>query len=349
MDNGQLCLLCFIDLSSAFDTVDHTILSTRLRTSFGFTDTALKWLQSFFNERSQSVRHGGAVSHTSAVSSGVPQGSVLGPLLFVMYITDIVALVQRHGLHIHVYADDVHIYGFCSPSNRSEICSQMSECLDSLSAWFSTNRLQLNVSKTNFLWCASECRQRKLTFDPIWFGSHLSPPATRVKCLGVILDSTLSFKSQVSNTVRSCFSALRQIRSIRRSLSQPLLKVLVQALVIPRLEYCIPILSGLPTSQLQRLQAVLHASARTIFNTGYFCSVTPLLHNLKWLPIKARIEYRLAVLAHRCKTGLAPAYLSEGLQPSRPFSSPLIGNSFLHCATSAPLHYRRALLPCLCD
>ena len=333
MDSGRLCLLCLIDLSSAFDTVDHRTLLTRLQTSFGFTDTVLKWLHSFLNDRCQSIRHAGQFSETSAASSGVPQGSVLGPLLFVLYISDIINIVQSHGLHVHVYADDVQIYGFCTPALKDDLSSQMSACLDSLSAWFAANRLQLNVEKTEFMWCAGKSRLKKLSFEPVRFGSQRPPPSLRVKCLGVFLDSSLTFTSQISSTVAACFSVLRRIRSVRRSLSRPLLTILVQSLVLSRLDYCVSILSGLPSSQLTRLQSVLHASARTIFHSSRFSPVTPLLRQLRWLPVQARIKYRLAVLAHRCHLGTAPAYLSEALRPS----SSVRGRSRLRSSRSSSL------------
>ena len=249
------------------------------------------------------------------------------------FTSDLINLVQNHGLRIHVYADDVQIYGFCPPSKRNDLSAQLSACLDSLTSWFASNRLQLNIKKTDFMWCATRRRQSVVSFDPIRRGSHFSSPAPRVKCLGIFLDSELSFSTQVSKTVSSCFSVLRQIRSIRRSLTRPLRTILVQSLVLSRLDHCVSILTGLPSVQLRRLQAVLHASARTIFSSSRFSPVSPLLRCLEWLPVKARIEYRLAVLAHRCRLGIAPAYLSEGLQPT----SSLSGRSRLRSSSTFSL------------
>ena len=224
-------------------------------------------------------------------------------------------IVERHGLHIHAYADDIQVYGFCAPSMKNDLSDRLSACLDSLIDWFSSNRLRLNITKTDYMWCASKRRHQTVTFDHIRIGSLFPPPAPHVKCLGVLLDSAVSLIPQVSKTISSCFASLRQIRSIRRSLTTPLLITLVQSLVLPRLDYCISVFSGLPGVQIRRLQAVLHASARMIFSSSRFCHVTPLLRSLKWLPIEARIQFRLAALVHRCMQGKAPTYLREVLVP----------------------------------
>ena len=314
IDKGNLCLMCFLDLSSAFDTIDHAILKERLRSSFRFSDSALMWTDSFLSDRTQLVKHGCTSSQPKPVTHGVPQGSVLGPLFFILYTSELTHVVQQFGFHLHMYADDIQIYGFCQPSKKSELTHKLEMCLDSLSRWFLSNRLHVNFSKTEFMWCASMQRLRSIAQDPIRFGSQLSDPAPQVKCLGVIFDSKLSFAPHVSKTVASCFAVLRQIRSVRSSLTTPLLVTLVQSLVLSRLDYCLSMLSGIPASLLRQLQSVLHASARIIFRASRFSSITPLLRELRWLPIQGRIALRLSLITHRCLSDRAPAYLSSELQ-----------------------------------
>jgi hypothetical protein len=313
MDRGNLCLMCFIDLSAAFDTIDHGILKERLRTSFRFSDSALTWMDSFLTSRVQLVKHGSSISRSMPITHGVPQGSVLGPLLFILYTSDLTQAVQQHGLNLHMYADDIQIYGFCPPSKKNELTTQLEACLDSLSGWFHSNRLQLNCSKTEFMWCASSQRLRSIALEPIRIGSQLSHPVSQVKCLGVIFDSKVSFAPQVSKTVSSCFAVLRQIRSVRSSLTPRLLITLIESLVLSRLDYCLPMLYGTPSSLLQQLQSVLHASARTIFGATKYCSISRLLRELRWLPIQGRVSLRLAIITHQCLSGAAPAYLANEL------------------------------------
>lgn len=322
-DKGNVCLLSFLDLSSAFDSVNHLTLLRRLQISFGFCDSVLAWFSSFLTNRTQSVAFNDSTSYPTVLDFGVPQGSVLGPLLFVLYTSDLIPLVHSHDMHIHMYADDIQIYGFCPPSETRALSSHMSCCLDAVILWCASNSLNINVEKTEQMWCSSKYMKRSFSFDAstICSNSVSLVPKTHVKCLGVLIDNDLSFTSHVSKVVSSCFSTLRKIRSVRRSLPRPLLITLVNALVFPLIDYCVAALFGITKLQIRRLQRVLHASARLIFGSDSYSSVTPLLRSLSWLPVEARISYRLAVLAHSCLHGRAPAYLSNELMSVSSLSS----------------------------
>ena len=124
------------------DTVDHDILLQRLQTTFGIDGVALKWFQSYLTGRTQYVRRGSARSTTVHLTCSVPQGSVLGPILFIMYTVDLVSLAEQYGLSAHLYADDTQIYGFCPPSTVSSQLPQITTCLRAVADWMQTNRLQ---------------------------------------------------------------------------------------------------------------------------------------------------------------------------------------------------------------
>src|SRR5664279_1445573 len=143
LDVGGLAVLVLLDLSAAFDSVDHTILLHRLRTSFGLGDAAISWFKSYLSDRIQHVRISGTSSSPSTIGCGLPQGSGLGPILFVMYSADLLKLIERQQLIPHAFADDSQIYGFCSPSDVESLSSRVSTCVDEVSKWMKTNRLQL--------------------------------------------------------------------------------------------------------------------------------------------------------------------------------------------------------------
>lgn len=143
IDRGDTAVLTLLDLPAAFDTVDHKILLERLRTSFGFDRRALSWFHSYLTDRMQHVHCSGKRSSVCSFICGVPQGSVLGPILFIIYTANLAEIVAEHGLSSHQYADDSQIYGSCLAS--STLSSDISRCIDSIASWMCSNRLQLNA------------------------------------------------------------------------------------------------------------------------------------------------------------------------------------------------------------
>ena len=153
VDGGDVAALVLLDLSAAFDTVDHNILCRRLQTSFGLTGSVLRWFTTYLHSRSQYVRRGLMKSVVTMLVCGVPQGSVLGPILFLLYTADLIALVECHGFCPHLYADDSQMYGSCRPSAIADFQLRLSACIDDIASWMRANWLQLNTSKTDLLWC----------------------------------------------------------------------------------------------------------------------------------------------------------------------------------------------------
>ena len=180
-----------------------------------------------------------------------------------------------------------------------------------------SNRLQLNADKTEVIWCTSSRRQHQIPSVPFAVGTDVITPVSSVRDLGVYIDSDLSMRTHVSRTVSACFATLRQIRSIRRSVTIPVLQSLVAALTLTRLDYGCSTMAGLPARQLNRLQSVLNAAARLVYSARKTAHVTPLLRELHWLRVPQRIEFRLAVLAYRCLNGTAPQHLADGLLRAR--------------------------------
>jgi len=151
LDRGDVAALALLDLSAAFDTVDHNILLRHLRESYSISGVALTWISLYLADRQQSVCHTGSQSAQECIKFCVPQGSVLGPLLFVLYTADLVSLIADHSLHSHLYADDTQVYGWSPPSDASMLLANMSQCIHEVARWTCSNRLQLSAQKTELI------------------------------------------------------------------------------------------------------------------------------------------------------------------------------------------------------
>jgi hypothetical protein len=315
-DLSQVTLLGLLDLSAAFDTVDHSILLQRLHTSFGVDGVVLGWIRSFLSGRTQAVVYRGVTSGYTALRCGVPQGSVLGPLLFLLYTADVASIALRHGVSVHAYADDTQIYASCPAADGQPSASRLLRCIEDISLWMASNRLKLNPDKTQFIWLGSPQQLEKVGEVRLTVGGVDVSPLDCVRDLGVTLDSRLTMRQHVNVVARSCFYQLRQLRSVRNSLTFEALRTVVQAFVVSRVDYCNAVLYGVAADVIRRLQAVLHAAARLITGVRLHEHITPTIRDtLHWLPVAQRVEYKVAVMAFNCVRGACPAYFRDVCRP----------------------------------
>ena len=252
VDDGNVCLLGLLDLSAAFDTVDHEILLSRLELSYGITGSPLTWLNSYLSDRTQVVRIAGCNSSSTKLLHGVPQGSLLGPLLFITYSAPIADIIKRHGLWNHCYADDTQIFFYCRPDQMTGLSIKVSACIAELQSWMAANRLKLNANKTEFVWIASRSRLTQISTEipPIIINNSVVQPSTVARNLGVYFDDRLNMQQHITNITRQSYFQLRQLRVVSRSLTKDALKMLLHAFVFSRLDYCNSLFYGLPESSI---------------------------------------------------------------------------------------------------
>ena len=159
---------------------------------------ALVWFASYLHERKLSVWYRGSCSTTSSLLCGVPQGSVLGPILFLLYTADLLGLIKGMDLHPHLYADDTQIYGFSAPDEVSALQQRISTCVSQTSEWMKVNRLQPNAAKSEQLLCTSPRQQDRLPNIPLHGGCDIVQPVKYVRNLGIFIDSDVSMKTHIS-------------------------------------------------------------------------------------------------------------------------------------------------------
>ncbi|XP_067235936.1 uncharacterized protein [Chanodichthys erythropterus] len=201
-------------------------------------------------------------------------------------------------------------------SDDLTVAGRIAACLTAISAWMKDHHLQLNLAKTELLLVgANPTLHHNLS---IQLGSSTITPSRTARNLGVVMDDSLSFTDHVATTARSCRFALYNIRKNRPFLSEHSTQILVQALVISRLDYCNALLAGLPACTVKPLQLIQNAAARLVFNEPKRAHVTPLFISLHWLPVAARIQFKALMFAYRTTAGSAPLYLNSLLQTYAP-------------------------------
>ena len=311
LDKKQSVILGFLDLSAAFDTVNHDILFCRLATRFGITGTVLCWFESYLSSRTQFVKINESSSSTRNLKTGVPQGSVLGPVLYLLYTAPIADIIKRHNFNYHIYADDTQLYiSFEADCNLDSVKSRIENCISDIYRWMILNGLKLNQDKTIFSLIHSKFRPRP-QLDHIQVGNELIPFSTSATNLGVIFDETLTFEEHVKKICRSSFFHLRNISRIRKYLTMSSVEVLIHAFVSSKLDYCNSLLYGLPKSLLQKLQSVQNSAARIVTLKPKYDHITPVLIQLHWLPINFRIVFKILLLVYKSLNGFCPIYLTN--------------------------------------
>ena len=314
MDKRKMVALAMLDLSAAFDTIDHSVLIKRLHTKFGICGDALCWIESYLSNRFQCVVINGLSSSDATLGYGVPQGSVLGPLLFTLYVTPLASIATKHGLNYHCYADDTQLYLSFDPKESTDREIQdLEACIASVKRWMQANMLKLNEDKTEFIVFGSPYFSRKLSCLSINVGNANINSTTKVKNLGAFFDRNLSMSAFVMDKLKTAMFYLKNISRIRRYLTTDSAKTIVHAYVVSRLDYANSLLYGINSSLTKRLQTVQNAAARLILNAPRFDHALPLLKSLHWLPIEKRIKFKCLVTIHNCLHGRAPEYLRDFL------------------------------------
>ena len=320
LDNHQSVVLLLLDLSAAFDTVDHNVLLDRLATRFGICGLALSWFKSYLSNRFQFVDIRGERSSCRPLSYGVPQGSVLGPILYLLYTLPLGDIVRKYNMGFHFYADDTQLYlSFDSQSGEQQAlaAAQIEACAGEIDSWMRANKLKLNSDKSELLIISSKYRPRP-TLDSITIGEYCVQSSSSARNLGVIVDKSLSMEDHVNSVCKSAFFHIRRIAKIRNYLSEESAATLVHAFVTCKLDNGNSLLYGLPKFLIQRLQSVQNCAARLVTRNSKFAHVTPVLRELHWLPVGYRIIFKILLLVFKSLNNLAPLYIRNLLQHYNP-------------------------------
>ena len=215
------------------------------------------------------------------------------------------------------YADDTQLYLSCRPDSsavQDDAVKAMEECITDVRAWLVSHRLMFNDMKTEFVIIGSRQQLSKVTIHSVKVGDSEIKPIESIRNLGAWFGKHMTMNIQVGKICSKSFGGLYNIRQNRKFLSTKTTKTLVHAFVTSHLDHCNSLLFGLPQCQLDHLQRVLNAAAGVICLKPKFNHITPVLVQLHWLPVKFRIEFKIALFVYKALHGMAPPYLAELLQ-----------------------------------
>lgn len=309
-DKGQITLLAALDFSRAFDTVDHQMLIAVLN-YIGVGSGARKLFASYLLDRSQRVKLYGTLSGSRPVRAGVPQGSILSPLLFAIY-THRVPSVLKYS-KIHMYADDVQIYLSCDPQNIQEATYKINQDLEAISDIAGLHSLQLNPKKSNIILLGSQTQcDRVANLINVSLNNENIPIVNEIKILGLLMDNTFRYRQHVSKCLQRAYGSLRLLYPHRTYLPHKVKISLCSTLVLSQLNYCSEVISpALDYNTQYRIQKLQNACLRFIFGIRKYQHVSYKLTEINWLNTKNRFKIRELALYHSILTTMKPSYLYQ--------------------------------------
>lgn len=319
MECGKSSILVALDLSAAFDTVDHSILIDVLNQTYGLSQDALRWFQSYLLDRKLHVKINQDHSKIHTFNFSVPQGSCLGPVLFNIYCSSIIECVDNNQ-HISGYADDHCLYDCFTPgttTEESDCIKRIETSLCCISDWMSSNRLKMNASKTEATIFSSKQKHDDIKTTLIKVAGDSVPVSPNLKYLGVWLDSHLTMDKHISSKCRAASLNVRCIANIRRFIDIDTAKMLATSMVLSHLDYSNSALCGLPKKALKQLQRIQNWAAKVVLLKDKYSSSKDALKMLHWLPIKERVDFKILCLVFKCLHDQAPDYLSSLLKEKK--------------------------------
>ena len=313
-DKNMPTVVLLLDLSAAFDTVDHEKLLNILEVEIGIIGVALQWFREFLTNRTQRVKIGDTYSKVALLLYGVIQGSILGPRLFNIYIRSIYKRVEPTRFEIVGFADDHQLLKqFALAFKLTSLGKDVKNCLQVIGEWMIEFFLCLNETKTKILVVAPPSVQAEIIISGVILENSCIRFVDSAKNLGVIIDNVLNFEEQVDKLVKSCFITIRKLSKVKIHLTQQQLQTLVSSLIFSKLDYCNSLYYGLPVKTINKLQRVQNCAARLVWKgkIPFNSSLDSIYNNLHWLRMRFRIIYKILLIVYKCLHEKVPSDVSN--------------------------------------
>ena len=304
IDNGQVNGVVYIDLSKAFDSVDHGLLLLKLQ-HLGCDTNALSWFDAYLSNRVQRTVVNGVLSDRMYIDVGVPQGSILGPLLFVIFINDLASISPS--IDIDMYADDTTLT--TSSNTALNIESTLNREIKLISEWMKVNNLILNTNKTKFMLIGTRQRLNKMGPVSVLINEAPVERVTRYKSLGLLVDECLTWNDHVDYITRKINSKLGILKRIKPCLPLPQLQLIYKSLILPHIDYCSTVWGQRFLYHTIKLDKLQNRAARIILSAAWDTPSKELLSQLNWPTITNRFQYSKSITVFKALHNLAPSYI----------------------------------------
>ena len=301
LDRGEVVIGIFIDLKKAFDTLNHEILTHKLE-HYGVRGILLKLLKCYLTNRKQLVEYNNIHSNLETIKIGVPQGSILGPLLFIIYINDIVNCSPT--IHPILFADDTNVV--LSHKNYPELINKANIELSNLSDWLVSNRLTINVQKTNYIRFRAGNKKYPAKTPPLMVNNSIIERVTEVKFLGVYIDEKLDWNAHMVQMEKKITKSIGVINRFKNILPASVLRSLYHTLVHPYLTYCNIVWGRATDTVLNKLVLLQKRALRVISTEVYLAHTAPLFTSNSILPLKEINKYQLAIFMFKYLNSAVP-------------------------------------------
>ena len=313
MDNSKYTGAVFIDLRKAFDTVDHSILIKKMH-NIGINNTACEWFRSYLTGRTCQTLINESLSSTRVLSCGVPQGSILGPLLFILYVNDLSKVIKSSNLKL--YADDTVLY--YSDTTVHEIESTLNSDLHILNNWMNGNKLSINYDKTVCMLIGSRHMLSKENCLNVNLGTTKIKQVNNVKYLGVICDDQIKWNTHIDKMVKKIGQMVGFLGRLRIFLNESILKLIYKSIILPHFDYGDFIYGSASKYLTERLQKLQNRAGRLILHihrTSHTSNSE--IHNaLDWNTLNDRRNKHLLIYMFKSLNRMTPSYISDRFKTS---------------------------------